>query len=153
MQKSIHFRQKERLWASLIRRVYSKIHHPRPKGAQGQCHVHQDSTGQIDDDELACEQDTKLCCRRWVFLLEQRCCHCAGWLAAMTISIISQPPYSPDLAPGDCFVFLRMISELAGISVVQETFKNPWDWVLRIITKKAFAAALWRWKGRCEKCV
>jgi hypothetical protein len=46
-----------------------------------------------------------------------------------------------------------MISELAGISLVQEAFQKTWDGVLRIITKKAFAAALWQWKGRCEKCV
>jgi hypothetical protein len=37
-----------------------------------------------------------------------------------------------------------MISELAGISMVQETFQKKWDGVLRIMAKEAFAAALQR---------
>jgi hypothetical protein len=34
-----------------------------------------------------------------------------------------------------------MISELAGISMVQEAFQKTWDGVLRIIEKEAYAAA------------
>jgi hypothetical protein len=54
---------------------------------------------------------------------------------------MSQLPYSPALAQAHCFVFLTMISELAGISMVQGAFQKTWDGVLRIIVKDAFVAA------------
>jgi hypothetical protein len=38
---------------------------------------------------------------------------------------MSQLPYLPDLAQADCFVFLTMISELAGISIVQGPSRRP----------------------------
>jgi hypothetical protein len=58
-----------------------------------------------------------------------------------------------DLVPAACFVFQGMISELAGISMVQEAFQKKWDGVLKIIAKEAFAAALRRQKEQCKKCV
>jgi hypothetical protein len=43
------------------------------------------------------------------------------YLAAMNILILSQLPYSPGLAPSNYFVSLRMNTELADISMAQET--------------------------------
>jgi hypothetical protein len=42
-------------------------------------------------------------------------------LAAMNTLILSQSPYSPGLAPLHYFVSLRMNTELADISMAQET--------------------------------
>jgi histone-lysine N-methyltransferase SETMAR len=75
------------------------------------------------------------------------------YLAAKSIKTILHPPYSPDLAPADYFLFPRVKAELAGISMTQDTFQKKWDGVLRTISKDDFAAAFRRWKERCEKCV
>jgi hypothetical protein len=61
-------------------------------------------------------------------------------LAAMNILIMSQLPSSPGLAPSHYFVFLRMNTELAGISMAQETLQKTWDGVPRTIAKEYFAA-------------
>jgi histone-lysine N-methyltransferase SETMAR len=83
--------------------------------------------------------------------------HTAGevqkYLTAKGIKTIPHPPYSPDLAPADFFLFPKLKSELAGISLAQDTFKTTWEGVVRSITKDEFAAAFQRWMERCEKCV
>jgi hypothetical protein len=44
-------------------------------------------------------------------------------------------------------------AELAGQTLMQETFKNSWEGVIRSIIKEDFADAFRRWKERCEKCI
>jgi hypothetical protein len=44
-------------------------------------------------------------------------------------------------------------TELAGISMNQETFKKSWEGVVRTIPKEDFAAAFRWWMERCENCV
>ncbi len=40
------------------------------------------------------------------------------------VKTLRHPPYSPDLAPADFFLFPRVKSELAGLSMNQETFQK-----------------------------
>ncbi len=46
------------------------------------------------------------------------------YLAVKGVKTLRHPPYSPDLAPADFFLFPRVKSELAGLSVNQETFQK-----------------------------
>ncbi len=75
------------------------------------------------------------------------------FLAAKGVKTVPHPPYSPDLAPADFFLFPKMKAELAGQTLTQETFKNSWEGVVRSIAKEDFAAALRRWKECCKKCI
>jgi histone-lysine N-methyltransferase SETMAR len=63
------------------------------------------------------------------------------YLAAKGVKTLRHPPYSPDLAPADFFLFPRVKSELAGLSLKQETFQKSWEGVVRTIPKEDFAAA------------
>jgi hypothetical protein len=51
------------------------------------------------------------------------------------------PPYLPDLPPVDFFLFPRVKSELAGLTLFQENYRNSWEGVVRIITNEELAAA------------
>jgi hypothetical protein len=51
------------------------------------------------------------------------------WLAARDVKLIEHPPYSPDLALADYFLFPRVKRELAGLTLTQETFKKEWEGV------------------------
>jgi hypothetical protein len=62
-------------------------------------------------------------------------------------------PHLPHLAPADFFLFPKVKSELAGISLTQDTFKTTWEELVCRITKDEFAAAFQWWMERCEKCV
>jgi histone-lysine N-methyltransferase SETMAR len=75
------------------------------------------------------------------------------FLAAKGVKTVPHPPYSPDLAPADFFLFLKVKAELAGQTLTQETFKKSWEGVVRSIAKEDFAAAFRRWMERCEKCI
>jgi hypothetical protein len=63
------------------------------------------------------------------------------------------PPYSPDLAPANFFLFPKLKKELAGHTMTQEEFKKEWEGVLRGVSKYDFAMAFVRWYERCEKCI
>jgi histone-lysine N-methyltransferase SETMAR len=75
------------------------------------------------------------------------------YLAAKGVQMLRHPPYSPDLAPADFFLFPRVKTKLAGLSLKQETFQKSWEGVVRTIPKEDFAAAFCQWMERCEKCV
>jgi histone-lysine N-methyltransferase SETMAR len=75
------------------------------------------------------------------------------FLAKKNIKLLSHPPYSPDLAPADYFLFPKLKKELAGNTMTQEEFKKEWEGVLRGVSKDEFAKAFVRWFERCEKCI
>ena len=60
------------------------------------------------------------------------------------IRLLSNPPYSFDLAPADYFLFPKLKKELAGITMTQEKFKKEWEGVLRGISREEFAKAFVR---------
>jgi histone-lysine N-methyltransferase SETMAR len=74
-------------------------------------------------------------------------------MAARQFQIIDHPPYSPDLAPADFFLFLSVKRELAGKTLTQETLKKVWEGAVRTLSAADFAMAFRRWYERCEKWV
>jgi len=68
--------------------------------------------------------------------------------------VVPHPPYSPDLAPAEFFLFLKHKNTLKGrrfqtIEDIQENAIRE----LRAITESAFQEALQQWKNRWERCV
>ena len=95
--------------------------------------------------------------QRWFFHWDNAPVHTANvvkeFLAKKNIKLLSHPPYSPDLAPADYFLFPKLKKELAGNTMTQEEFKKEWEGVLRGVSKDEFAKAFVRWFERCEKCI
>lgn len=60
---------------------------------------------------------------------------------------VLHPPYSPDLAPSDFFLFPKMKEDLKGIR-----FESIRDWI-RKKTPNFYADAFKKWILRLEKCV
>jgi histone-lysine N-methyltransferase SETMAR len=75
------------------------------------------------------------------------------WLAARRVKMIEHPPYSPDLAPADFFLFPKVKKELAGLMLTRESFKKDWEGAVRTLSATDFAEAFRQWFRRCEKCV
>jgi histone-lysine N-methyltransferase SETMAR len=49
-------------------------------------------------------------------------------IATNNIQVMEHPPYSPDLALVDYFLFRRAKEELAGIWLTPESLKKTWGW-------------------------
>jgi histone-lysine N-methyltransferase SETMAR len=95
--------------------------------------------------------------QQWFFHWDNAPVHTAAvvqdWMAARDFRLIDHPPYSPDLAPADFFLFPTIKRQLAGKTLTQGTFKTMWEGAARSIAKEAYATAFRRWYERCEKCV
>jgi [histone H3]-lysine36 N-dimethyltransferase SETMAR len=75
------------------------------------------------------------------------------YLTKRGVKVIEHPPYSPDLAPADFFLFPTLKKELAGITLAPGDFRKEWGRLLKTIPKEDFAKAFVRWQEHCEKCV
>jgi histone-lysine N-methyltransferase SETMAR len=95
--------------------------------------------------------------QEWWFHCDNALVHMAAvvqeWFAAHNIQRLEHPPYSPDLAPADFFLFWRVKEELAGRSLDEGTLKKTWEGVTRNNAAEEFATAFRWWYERCEKCV
>jgi histone-lysine N-methyltransferase SETMAR len=76
-----------------------------------------------------------------------------NWMTARRFQVIEHPPYSPDLAPADFFLFPSVKRELAGKTLTQENLKKEWEGAVRTLSVADFTTAFKRWYERCEKCV
>jgi histone-lysine N-methyltransferase SETMAR len=76
-----------------------------------------------------------------------------AFLAKKSIQVLPHPPYSPDLAPADFFLFPELKKELAGLTLSQDEFKTKWEGVVRTLTKDDFATAFQSVLERCEKYI
>jgi len=70
-----------------------------------------------------------------------------SYLAKHQISVAPHPPYSPDLAPADFFLFPNLKTTLKGrrFQTIEEMQENAIR-ELRAITESAFQEALQQWK-------
>jgi [histone H3]-lysine36 N-dimethyltransferase SETMAR len=75
------------------------------------------------------------------------------WLAARGVQVLQHPPYSPDLAPADFFLFPKLKNHLAGKTITAQSFKKEWEGAVRTLSAADFADAFQQWHRRCEKCV
>ena len=93
----------------------------------------------------------------WLFHWDNAPVHSAGkvqeFLKKKGIKMIEHPPYSPDLAPADYFLFPTLKSKLSGIHIKGKTVKNEWDRALRSLKTEDFMAAFAKWQGRIQKCI
>ncbi|GBL98944.1 Histone-lysine N-methyltransferase SETMAR [Araneus ventricosus] len=76
------------------------------------------------------------------------------FLATRKVTLLEHPPYSPDLAPADFFLFPRLKGVLQGlrfsdIAQIQQRVTT----VLRAIPKEAFADSFQQLYNRCQKCI
>ena len=76
------------------------------------------------------------------------------YCAKSETTVLPQPPYSPDLAPADFFLFPKLKFTLKGrrFDSIDEIKKNSQEH-LRAIPKEAFQTAFRRWKQRWERCI
>jgi len=67
---------------------------------------------------------------------------------------VPQPPYSPDFAPADFYLFSKLKSSLKGrrFQKVEEIEENS-IWDLRAIPQNTFQDAFQNWKKRWEPCI
>jgi transposase len=69
-------------------------------------------------------------------------------------TVIPQPPYSPDLAPADFFLFPKLKSTLKGrrFDTIEEIKENSLR-QLKAIPKQAFQDSFETWKKRWGRCI
>ncbi len=75
------------------------------------------------------------------------------WLATRHVKMIEHPPYSPDLAPANFFLFPKVKKELEGLMLMRETFKKGWEGAVRTLSAADFAEAFQQQFRRCKKCI
>jgi len=68
--------------------------------------------------------------------------------------LVPHPPYSPDLAPADFFLFPKLKTTLKEslFQTIEEIQENAIR-VLRAITESAFQEAFQQWMKRWERCI
>jgi len=76
------------------------------------------------------------------------------YLAKHQTSVVPHPPYSPDLAPADLFLFPKLKTTLKGrrFQTIEEIKENAIR-ELRAITESAFQEAFQQWKKRWERYI
>ena len=76
------------------------------------------------------------------------------FLAANKIPVIPHPPYSPDLAPCDFFLFPKMKLKLKGrrFDTIEE-IQAETQKVLDTLTEKDFQEAFQKWRRRWDRCL
>jgi hypothetical protein len=57
-------------------------------------------------------------------------------MAARQFQIIEHPPYLPDLALADFFLFPSVKRELAGKTLTEETLNKEWEGAVRISRRR-----------------
>jgi hypothetical protein len=67
---------------------------------------------------------------------------------------LPHPPYSPDLAPADFFLFSKMKMQLKGrhfhsVADIQSKSQKVMD----SLTQNDFKAAFQQWQERCDRCI
>ncbi|PNF35319.1 hypothetical protein B7P43_G04817 [Cryptotermes secundus] len=72
------------------------------------------------------------------------------------VTVVPHPPYSPDLAPCDLFLFPKMKIKLKGRRFdTAEEIQAETQTVLRVntLTKKDFQDAFEKWQKRWDRCM
>ena len=67
--------------------------------------------------------------------------------------MLQHPPYSPDLAPADFFLFPKVKNQLAGISMDKDEVKKVWEGVINRMGADEWLAVFTSWRDRIEKCI
>ena len=75
-------------------------------------------------------------------------------LAKNNIAVLEQPPYSPDLAPCDFFLFSKLKKVIKGTPFQDsEAIKTAVTRELQAIPEESFQEFVEAWQRRLEKCI
>ncbi len=81
----------------------------------------------------------------WLFHWDNAPVHTAAvvssWFVAHDVQRLEHPPFSPDLAPADFFLFRKVKEGLGGQSLDQDSTKNAWKEITGTLTTIDFVAA------------
>lgn len=78
----------------------------------------------------------------------------SDYLAKTGVTTIPQPPYSPDVAPPDFFLFPRLKTPMKGKHFGSvDNIKAATTRALKDIPEKDFCAAFDAWKSRWQRCI
>ena len=69
------------------------------------------------------------------------------------LKMIDQPPYSPDLAPCDFWLFPKVKAKLGGTLIEEDSVRTVWEQAVRTIPMSEFREAFDMWLKRWDKCV
>ena len=69
------------------------------------------------------------------------------------IEMMDHPPYCPDRAPCDFFLFPKLKNKMEGEFLSVKTFKTRWDGVAATLTKDDYARCYAKWVERLRKCI
>jgi histone-lysine N-methyltransferase SETMAR len=88
---------------------------------------------------------------------QKTCSHgtvCEGVLASKHITVLEHPPYSPDLAANDFFLFLKIKKILKGrhYDDTNDIRRNAMA-ALKAISQKQFQNCFERWTRRWHQCI
>ena len=94
----------------------------------------------------------------WMLLHDNAPAHSAirvrQFLAQHGVVVIEHPPYSPDLAPADFFLFPRLKNALKGARFDDvDDIKTTVTTILQTIPSDAFFASFHNLFERCHRCV
>lgn len=79
----------------------------------------------------------------------------AEYLAKINVKCIPHPPYSPDLAPCDFFLFPNMKKRLRGrhYQSSEAVFVKAAEAILKNLSKNGFQHVFEDWQKRWDKCI
>ena len=93
----------------------------------------------------------------WFLHMDNAPCHkskvTTDFLAKKGIKLLPHPPYSPDLAPCDFWLFGKVKADLGGKLIEEETVRYEWERAVRTISTSEFRATFNRWLEHHEKCI
>jgi transposase len=76
------------------------------------------------------------------------------FLANKNITVLEHPPYSPDLAPSDFYLFPKIKSVLIGTHFVSvEDVKEKMAEILNTLTKRELRNCFEHWQHHMQLCV
>jgi hypothetical protein len=94
---------------------------------------------------------------RWLLHHDNAPAHTAlsiqEFLAEKKIPVVPHPPYSPDLAPCDFFLFPRIKMKLKGRRFDDDTIKMNTTRELNMLSREDFQRCFQKWQERWDKCI
>ena len=75
------------------------------------------------------------------------------FLDAKGIKTLCHPPYSPDLAPADFFLFPTVKTALSGLTISGNSVQTDWERAIRTLPTEDFRRCFERWLERHKKCL
>ena len=118
------------LYVEVLKRLRDRVHHVRPKLWER---------------------------RRWILHHDNSHTNSAlivhEFLACNSITVLEHPPYSPDLAPCDFFLFPKCKLVLRGWHLGDVTIKSETTSLLKGLREDEFQGFFQQWKQRWDKCI